>query len=567
MAEAANQTNGEAPKHFSTGVTVSVSVAGKTLANTLLSVRLVQHVNDHDVAEIVLIADEKVQNAVTDSDVAGFLGQPLTLTVNPRGHMTDTGDALSWTGVVTEFRFASQVTEMGLAVLVANGPTIHLDGGPQNAIFQEMSNSDVISQILGRYSVSVGSKQVKSVQYEYLTQYRESDYDFLVRVAAASGSYVAYDGAKIVVDAPGSMGEVTAKISYTLGAFSLNVGTAPVKFKSIGYDSQKDQSVTSEKYKAPSLGAFGSKSASESPNVFPYPGFIEAGGESDMAGLDRLVESATNAAYSTAVRCTGESCVPQARAGGKIKIEGLGNSNGSYLIQRIEHFVADGSYYNQFEGVDIGAAYPRARRTRPKVTDPQIAHVVDLDDPDKLGRIRVQLQWFETDTKFWVRYLSPNAGDKHGWYSRPELNDEVLVVFEQGNPDRPIAIGSLYNGQSKPTFDDTKDNNLKGFLTKTGHKIEFSDKSGDEKITIVTKDEVCTIVLDAKNKSISITADGDVALNGDNVTIEAKQKLTLKSGTDGELKAGAGLKVEAGANADIKAGAMMNLKGSMINLN
>jgi len=299
--------------------------------------------------------------------------------------------------------------------------------------------------------------------------------------------------------------------------------------------------------------------------LYPSPGFIEAGGEIDMSSLDKMVDHATKLAYADALRCAGQSAACMITAGAQIDVENVASGNGSFWIEKVEHVCEDGMYHNAFEGVSVGAAAVRPRRERSKSSDLQTAHVVDLHDPEALGRIKIKFDWLDTDYNCWVRYASPHAGNGHGWYSRPEIGDEVVVAFEQGNPDRPVVLGSVYNGKLKPMQDDTRDNNLKWFLTKSGHKIEFDDE--EEKITIVSAKETCTILLDGKNKSISITADGDMSIEGDNITIKAKQKLQLQSGTDAQLKAGAGLKVEAGANADIKASAMMNLKGAMINLN
>ena len=212
----------------------------------------------------------------------------------------------------------------------------------------------------------------------------------------------------------------------------------------------------------------------------------------------------------------------------------------------------------------------------PRVTGLQTATVIDLADPEGLGRIKVKFRALGEVESYWMRYVSTHAGDGHGWMSMPEIGDEVLVGFEHGNPAMPVAFGSLYHGGAKPSeFNPTEENNVKGILTRTGNKIFIDDTDGSEKIEIITKDEKNSMVLDVSGPSISITSEGDISLSGANITIEASDKLTLKSGSDTEIKAGANLKqsssanaeLKAGANLDIKGGGQVTVKGVIINLN
>ncbi len=548
---------------------IEVKVDGKAFVNTVLKVRLIQCVNDHDRLEATIVGDMEDQHGVDglkSGHAANMLGKSLTLTVWDLLNDPDGKSALSWTGPVTDVSFENTSDGQAEIVLTAASPTVALDSGKRNAVFIDQSAHDIVSSVIGKYSVPVGKKDVQSSTFKYVTQYRETDYDFVQRMAAAGGACVFYDGSKLQVAKPGGSAAATLTWGVDLGSFKANVGSRPVQFTTVSRDYVKDDKVISKAYKKPSFtGQYDQKSGSASDEMYAEPGFIDAAGEIDMAGLDKMLNHATAAAYAGALRCTGQSLTHKVTAGIPIDVTKITSQSGSFWVEKVEHVIEDGLYHNTFEGVSVGAAVPQPRRERPKMTDLQTAHVVDLDDPDKLGRIKIAFNWLDADFNFWVRCASPHAGKGHGWYSRPEIGDEVIVAFEQGNPDRPIVLGSLYNGKQKPAQDDTSDNNLKWFLTKSGHKVEFDDK--DEKITIVSAKETCTILLDGKNKSISITASGDMSIEGDNVTIKAKQKLQLESGTDAQLKAGAGLKVEAGANLDAKASAMMNLKGAMINLN
>ena len=97
------------------------------------------------------------------------------------------------------------------------------------------------------------------------------------------------------------------------------------------------------------------------------------------------------------------------------------------------------------------------------------AIVTDLDDPDGQGRIRVKLPWSpdpeDEDYEAWARLATMMAGPDRGTWFRPDVEDEVLVAFESGNPRRPYVVGGLWNGADTPNDDVASDteNNLRRF--------------------------------------------------------------------------------------------------------
>jgi len=204
-----------------------------------------------------------------------------------------------------------------------------------------------------------------------------------------------------------------------------------------------------------------------------------------------------------------------------------------------------------------------------------IARVVDQVDPLQLGRIKVSYPWLDAEQTAWVRLATPHAGQDRGWYSLPEIGDEVLIGFEQGSSDYPIAIGCLYNKTNAPMAEAiSSDNDIKMFMTRSGNKLLFNDKDGGEQIVIAQKDGKNQITLDLSGPSITIKSEGDITINGANMTIEAAGGVTWKADSDFkveaaniELKASANIKSQAGANNDVEGSAQVNVKGGMINLN
>src|SRR5229473_6079575 len=127
-------------------------------------------------------------------------------------------------------------------------------------------------------------------------------------------------------------------------------------------------------------------------------------------------------------------------------------------------------------------AHETASTADAKMFGVEVALVTNVQDPQKLGRVKVCFPRLpgkpESD---WVRVVQPAAGAGRGFYWIPEVNDEVLVAFERGEAHRPYVVGSLWNGKDKPMKGGYEDENTTVMLqTKSGHQIKMSDKDGEE---------------------------------------------------------------------------------------
>ena len=208
-----------------------------------------------------------------------------------------------------------------------------------------------------------------------------------------------------------------------------------------------------------------------------------------------------------------------------------------------------------------------SRRTAPDSADGRftgvaMAIVTNNKDPDGLGRVKVNLPWLADQVESdWTRVATPVAGAGRGLYWLPEVNDEVLVAFEHGRPDSLYVLGGLWNGKDKPpeANSDGK-NNVRALKTRSGHLIRLTDADGDEKIEIIDKTGKNSIVISAKDKTVTISADADITVKSTN----GKLKL---SGNGVEITSQAAVKIEASQNMDLKANAQLNVKGQIVNIN
>jgi uncharacterized protein involved in type VI secretion and phage assembly len=116
--------------------------------------------------------------------------------------------------------------------------------------------------------------------------------------------------------------------------------------------------------------------------------------------------------------------------------------------------------------------------------------VTNTSDPDGHGRVKLKYPWLQDDTESpWARLVSFMGGPDRGGVFRPEVGDEVLVVFEHGDPRRPFVLGALWNGSDKMPSErgDDADNNVRLIKSRSGHLIILDDTSGAEKIRIEDK--------------------------------------------------------------------------------
>lgn len=231
--------------------------------------------------------------------------------------------------------------------------------------------------------------------------------------------------------------------------------------------------------------------------------------------------------------------------------------------------------------------------------------VVKNWDKDHPGMVQVELFLSESgkNRTDWVRVAQPYAGKNFGFYFLPEVGDEVVLAFNQGDRDHPIVIGSLWS-KVNPTPEDalSEKNDTKTLRTKSGNELAFSDESKKEAVLLHTKgnltllmddaahkiyiqdkdeknivtidSESGTITVKAKNKVVLEVGDGSLTLDQNakkatlamsNIEINAKQSIKLK-GQNVAIE-GAMTDVKANGNMNVKAGGILTLKGAMAKIN
>ncbi len=439
-------------------------------------------------------------------------------------------------------------------------PTILMDHFPRKRHWEDSSLSQIVGDILDQYGFDSDVKG-PDADVPVSFQYEESDYNFLMRMSERRGCWFFWDGEAahwtLDLEEP-----VCPAIELTMGAsssenlisrFELSYWTNPDLFGFRAYNHERGESYVHSTDQVSLRGQFhpwldSARGASERLFTVQGHGTVTEPMRSP-SDLRSFVGSFKLSRLPTAVSGTGETENPDIRPPAIVQIQNVGaDQEGEYLVTAVHHVMdaAQGHYRNSIEFVPVSSAYPRWNRRRPSVTALLTGIVVGAYDQTRPGMIRVRLNdWIDGTTGMGsstdgevvtvhLRVAQQYAGKGHGIFFVPEIDDEVLIGFEHGDPERPVVIGSLYNENTSAAFDrvadDMEANEGRVILTKGGQVLRFSDRDGDETIEISTPEAESRIRMVA-GKSIDMATTGDITISaGGNITIKAEKKITAEAG-------------------------------------
>ncbi len=162
-----------------------------------------------------------------------------------------------------------------------------------------------------------------------------------------------------------------------------------------------------------------------------------------------------------------------------------------------------------------------------------IGIVTNNKDKDGLGRVKVKFPLLsETDESYWARVLSPMAGKERGLYCLPEIEDEVLVAFENGMIDCPYILGGLWNGVDKPPESNQSGVNRRLIKSRSGHTIILDDTKDKEKIIIQDKTQKNKIEIDSVGNKLTISFPEE---KSNEIVIDSKSGKITVTGKDSEV--------------------------------
>jgi len=285
---------------------------------------------------------------------------------------------------------------------------------------------------------------------------------------------------------------------------------------------------------------------------------------------------------------------PQLKAGVAVNVSGIGSRfGGKYLVTRALHRYTAKEYTTRLWASSnsgslmqlLGGGHaPHSTNGagkggfKPTETGIMVGLVTNLQDPDNMGRVKVKFPALGDNIEsFWCRLVTPMAGNTRGIAFSPEVNDEVAVMFQNGDPNHGYVLGGVWNGSDglpKPTGQLVSGGQVvrRVIRSRVGHEIIIIDAPiTPEGITIIDKTQNNYIKINTTENKTEIQCQGDITVKSatGNITVKADAaKVTVQATQDIDLKSDAGkVKITGTAGVDINSPAIINIKGSMLNLN
>jgi uncharacterized protein involved in type VI secretion and phage assembly len=469
--------------------------------------------------------------------------------------------------------------------------------GRRVTAFPNMAVSDVVRKVTERAGLKAGRIDavpgVGGQQNTQLSQDDVSDWEFLTRLADRVGAQVAVVDGKLdfrlpeaPTAAPGRTAAATtdrfvleANRNLTALRASLTAAEQVPEVEVRAWDFAHKQELTARAApKAASADVEGVDPVALA-RTFGSPSFVAAG-----AGYQSQGE--VKAAARAIADLIGGACIelegvakgnPRLRAGVAVALTGVGVPfAGKYTLTGTRHLFNDQVGYTtaftvsakQERSLYSLATGPRAGRSgRGSAAGLVPAVVSDVRDPLNLGRVRVVYPWLSKEfTSGWARTVQAGAGKGRGALVLPEVGDEVLVGFAGGNFDSAYVIGGLYNGKdsvpslSVASVDDASGEiSVRGFVSRTGHRLEFVDSVRADRVILATGDGKFTLTLDKKGRTVELSSSGTVKISGTGVTVDA--------GTGVLELTGQQVKVTGQSAAELTASGTVTVRGSVVRIN
>ncbi|WP_158140798.1 type VI secretion system Vgr family protein [Vibrio furnissii] len=454
-------------------------------------------------------------------------------------------------------------------------------------------------------------------QREFCVQYRETDLDFLHRLAAEEGlvySFIHEEGKHTLIfsDASDSLPKLGEPIPYNTLAGGM-IESPYISALSVHTQSEVSQTALQDySFKKPTYSfaqqAVGTEMAYQQPDYehFDAPGRYKddvSGKAFNQIRLDYLRRNAHTA--------TGKSNQPLLRPGVKFDLqEHLDDTlNRDWLVvsvtsqgtqpQALEEAGGNGAttYANQFSLIPAHRTWRATPQAKPQVDGPMIATVVGPEGEeifcDEHGRVKLHFPWDrysngDEHSSCWVRVSQGWAGSQYGMIAIPRIGHEVIVSFLNGDPDQPIVTGRTYHATNTVPYT-LPDNKTKTVLRTETHQgqgyneLSFEDQAGSEQIylhaqkdfdgliendhtSVIQHDKHLTVENDRftqikNNQHLTVGGESRESVTG-NRTLMVEGSLHVKtgsvwvneSGTEVHIKAGQKVVIEAGSEITVKAG-------------
>ena len=503
-----------------------------------------------------------------------FLGKRLTAVISYKD--IENSPERTFVGVITGVGFSQEKMSLGNIILSGYSPTILLDGAPHiqsfggnQAVNMGIIAEEVIRQGLdkSRFDIRIDTNDYSQIIYS--SQYDETHYNYLARMAEAYGEQFYYDGEVLHFGKLPPQNQ-PIKLTYGSSANDIKVELKAVHTKPqfYGYNSNKNERLISGSTPIQHVGDLAKTAYQHNDAIYKTPSLrvapIKATTHLDV---EYSQKSTSGSEGVNVFSVSGSTTVPFLHPGCSVDIEMRkpDTNETSYftkiMITEATHEIDTiGHYTGSFQGIASDTGFlPKPEFTIP-IAQPQIATVISNTDPEGQGRVQVRFDWQTNDTTHFIRMMSPDAGgtdqitQNRGYVAIPEVGDQVMVNFVHNHPDRPFVMGGMFHGGIG--LGGGINNHMRSIQTKSGIKVLMND---DEKSVTILDPSGNTYFMDGKG-NITVTAPNDMNFNaGGNMNISVGQNMTTNVGANQSNTVGMNKTENVTMNFSESVGAMKNV--------
>lgn len=532
---------------------VTLEIAGTSMPS-FVQLMLKQSINDHHYFEITLdIQAVETYGVEIPETSKEWVGKKVTMQF---------GETV-FVGIVTMVGLHRSGGTHGNIKVTGYSTTYLLESDHTCASWCNKSLSDIVKELTDKSGVQALVNPETKSKLEYECQYEETNFRFIQRLARQYHEWLYYDGQNLVFGKP--QGGSATKLTYGEELSTLDVCSQALArpLKGNSYHSVNDQTYNGQSPDAAAgQNTLGQAAFDSSLALFTTPSVQRPEPRiANKSELDTYFQRRQQSDTAASNFITGESDCHTLTVGSIIDVNtaihtGVGivvkNSIGTYIVTEITHIAGMGdSYQNYFTALPASIPSLPCPDVPLPVAHTQQAVVVSNEDPKKLGRVQVRMNWQTGSMQTsWIRVLTPDAGtsDKvstnRGFVFIPEKGDQVMVSFRYDDPNRPFVLGSLFHGKSGTGGGSS--NKTKSLTTRSGCTVTLDDEKG----SVTMKDK----------EGNSYTADGE-----GNITISASKSITLCVGGN-SIKIDSDGNITSNAENDITESAGANIAQSADNI-
>ncbi|MET3537107.1 type VI secretion system Vgr family protein [Chryseobacterium limigenitum] len=501
-----------------------------------------------------------------------FLGKRLTAVISYKD--IDNSPERTFVGVITGVGFSQEKMSLGNIVLSGYSPTILLDAAPHIQSFggDKPVNMGIIAEEVikqgidkSRFDIRIDTNDYSQIIYS--SQYDETHYNYLARMAEAYGEQFYYDGEVLHFGKLPPQNK-PIKIVYGSSANDIKVELKAVHTKPqfYGYNSNKHEKLTSGATPIQHVGDLAKTAYEHNDKIFKTPSLRVAPVKATThLDVEYSQKSTSGSEAVNVFNLSGSTTVPFLHPGCVVDVQmrKVDTNESSYftkiMVTEAEHEIDTlGHYKGSFKGIASDTGFlPKPEFTAPKA-EPQIATVISNADPEGQGRIQVRFDWQTSETTHFIRMMSPDAGgtdeitQNRGYVAIPEVGDQVMVNFVHNHPDRPFVMGGMFHGAVG--LGGGVNNHLKSIQTRSGIRILMNDEEGSVNI------------IDPSGNYFFMDGKGNISVNAPkNFTLKAGENISITAGKEISIDAGESITSSANENIVSTAGTdiMMTATGDI----